>query len=112
LERVVLTAAEDKSALAARLFECATVNGARSIDAPGGALEDGRPADFFTVDLHVPSIAGCSADDLLPAIVFSLSRTAIKDVVVGGKRIVEDGKHKDQEDIVGRFAALQKKLWG
>ena len=35
-----------------------------------------RPADFFTVDLDDPSIAGSSPDDLLANIVFSLSRTA------------------------------------
>ena len=113
-ERAVLTSAEDKgrSALAARLFECATINGAESINSPGGNLEPGRAADFFTVDLDDPSIAGASSDDLLSAIVFSLSKTAIRDVVVGGKRIVEDGRHAQQEDIVARFKALQKKLWG
>lgn len=112
-ERVVLALAEDKgqSSLAARLFDCATINGAESINAPGGNLEPGRPADFFTVDLDDPSIAGASPDDLLSAIVFSLSRTAIRDVVVAGKRIVEDGRHAQQEDIVERFMALQKKLW-
>jgi formimidoylglutamate deiminase len=99
------------SGLAARLFDCATLNGAASLGAPGGALDRGRPADFFTVDLNDPSIAGASEDDLLPSIVFSLSRTAIKDVVVGGKRIVEDGRHAQQEEIVERFKALQKKLW-
>ncbi len=113
LERAVLVSADDEgqSALAARLFDCATVNGAASINAPGGTLDEGRPADFFTVDLNDPSIAGASSDDLLSAIVFSLSRTAIRDVVVGGKRIVEDGRHAQQEDIVERFKALQKKLW-
>ena len=112
-ERAVLASAEDKgrSALAARLFDCATINGAESINAPGGSLVPGRPADFFTVDLDDPSIAGASSDDLLSAIVFSLSKTAIRDVVVGGKRIVEDGRHEQQEDIVERFKALQKKLW-
>ena len=115
MERVVLASGggrRDSSALAARLFDCATVNGAQSIGAPGGTLEPGRPADFFTVDLNDPSIAGASSDDLLSAIVFSLSRTAIRDVVVGGKRIVEDGRHAQQEEIVERFKALQKKLWG
>ncbi|HEV7743963.1 MAG TPA: formimidoylglutamate deiminase [Pyrinomonadaceae bacterium] len=113
LERVTLATPEDEghSALAARLFDCATINGAASINYPGGALEIGRPADFFTVDLNDPSIAGASSDDLLSAIVFSLSRTAIRDVVVGGKRIVEDGRHAQQEDIVEKFKALQKKLW-
>jgi formimidoylglutamate deiminase len=99
------------SALAARLFDCATSNGAESIGAPGGNLEAGRAADFFTVDLNDPSIAGSGADDLLTNIVFSLSRTAIRDVVVGGRQIVEDGRHARQEEIVERFSELQKKLW-
>jgi formimidoylglutamate deiminase len=102
----------EASALAVRLFNCATVSGAESINAPGGSLEPGRVADFFTVDLNDPSIAGSSSDDLLSNIVFSLSKTAVRDVVVGGKRIVEDGRHTKQEEIVERFTALQKKLWG
>lgn len=113
MERAVLASVHDegRSAIAARLFQCATVNGAASINASSGHLEVGHQADFFTVDLNDPSIAGASSDDLLSAIVFSLSRTAIKDVVVGGKRIVENGRHADQEVIVDRFRKLQKKLW-
>lgn len=118
LERAVLdqggspTDSDSNSALAGRLFECATVMGAASINSPGGSLTAGRPADFFTVDLNDPSIAGASADTLLSNIVFSLSRTAVKDVVVGGKRIVEDGRHAQQDEIVGKFQTLQKRLWG
>jgi formimidoylglutamate deiminase len=113
MERMTLASVGDEghSALAARLFKCATIDGAQSIDGPRGALEAGRAADFFTVDLNDPSIAGASSDDLLSTIVFSLSRTAIKDVVVSGKRIVEDGRHAQQEEIVERFKALQKRLW-
>ncbi len=114
LERMALASANDEghSALAARLLNCATIDGAESIGAPGGNLDPGSPADFFTVDLNDASIAGASSDDLLSAVVFSLSRTAIKDVVVGGKRIIEDGRHIQQEEIVQRFKALQKRLWG
>ncbi len=75
------------SALAKKLFECATVNGARAIGFNGGKLEPGAPADFFTVDLNDLSIAGSSPEHLLTNIVFSLSRTAIRDVVVNGKRL-------------------------
>lgn len=103
--RNVLAPGDDneESALARRLFACATKSGAKSIGFEGGSLEPGAPADFFTVDLDDPSIAGSSPDNLLANIVFSLSRTAIKDVVVGGKRLVEDGRHKDQEDVVTAF---------
>lgn len=99
------------SALAARLFECATINGAAAINAASGSLAPGQPADFFTVALDDPSIAGASPDDLLANIVFSLSRTAIRDVVVGGRQIVAEGRHAEQEEIVARFQLLQKKLW-
>jgi formimidoylglutamate deiminase len=103
------------AALAARLFECATTNGAASISSPtgsnGDALEVGGLADFFTVALDDLSIAGAGTDDLLPAIVFSLARTAVRDTVVGGRRIVEDGQHHAQDEIIERFTGLQRKLW-
>lgn len=106
------------AALAARLFVCATTDGAASIGAPGStgdgsnaALEVGSFADFFTVGLDDLSIAGAGTDDLLPAIVFSLARTAVRDVVVGGRRIVEDGQHRAQDEIIARFTDLQRRLW-
>jgi formimidoylglutamate deiminase len=100
------------SALAGYLFGCATINGARSIGAPGGQLDAGQAADFFTVDLDDPSIAGASPADLLASIVFASSRAAVREVVVAGKPIVAEGRHRDQEDVVERFNELQKKLWG
>jgi len=103
--RNVLAPQDDDSsaALARRLFDCATINGAASIGFGGGKLKPGAPADFFTVDLNDPSIAGASPDDLLANIVFSLSRTAVRDVIVAGQRIVEDGQHRQQTDIVEAF---------
>ncbi len=53
LERAVLQARH--------LFDCATEVGARSLAAPGGSLEVGRPADFFTIALDDPSMAGGTA---------------------------------------------------
>jgi formimidoylglutamate deiminase len=96
---------------AAGLFDCATINGARSIDAPGGTLQSGKVADFFTVALDDPSIAGASTKDLLASILFSLSRAAVREVVVSGKPIVSEGQHLVQEEIVERFSDLQKRLW-
>lgn len=113
MERIVLVEQEQSghSALASKLFDCATINAAQSIGSPAGSLQPGLAADFFTVDLNDPSIAVASLDDLLSSIVFSLARTAIKDVVIGGRVVVEDGRHANQDDIVERFRRLQKKLW-
>jgi formimidoylglutamate deiminase len=112
-ERAVLAPdSDDKSALASRLFDSATISGAESLGAPGGKLASDELADFFTIDLDDPSIGGATSEDLLTAVVFSLLRTAIKDVFVGGKQIVFDGRHAAQEEIVKKFADLQQKLWG
>lgn len=113
LERAVLSPEGDEglSSLAARLFDCATVSGAQSIGAPTGALEPRRPADFFTIALDDLSLAGASDEALLACVVFSLSRAAVRDVCIGGKLIIEDGKHKMEHEIVEKFAALQRRLW-
>ena len=93
------------------LFHAATVTGARSLGATGGALEVGRPADFFTVNLYDPSIAGADPESLLANIVFSLERRAIREVWVGARQRVVNGRHPNQNINVGRFAELQRRLW-
>ena len=113
-QRNVLAPADDtsESALADRLLQCATVNGARSLGFDGGRIEVGAPADFFSVDLRDPTIAGALVSDLLSSVVFSASRAAVKDVIVGGKQIVHDGRHVAQDEVITAFSALQKRLWG
>jgi formimidoylglutamate deiminase len=97
--------------LALRLFNCTTVNGARSLGFIGGTLSAETSADFFTVDLTDPSIAGAGKDDLLATIVFSTGRAAVRDVCVDGKIIVRDGRHVAHDEIVRTFAELQTRLW-
>jgi formimidoylglutamate deiminase len=89
----------------AGLFRSATVTGAESVGVPADA------ADFFTVDLNDPSIAGATPDALLSNIVFSAGRAAIREVFVGGRPVIEEGRHPLQEEIVEQFAAVQAKLW-
>jgi formimidoylglutamate deiminase len=98
-------------ALASRLFDCATVHGARALDLPSEGLTPGSFADFFTVDLNDVSIAGHSAEDLLPIIVFTLNRSAIRDVVVNGRLILRDQKHLLQDEIISRFKETHQRVW-
>jgi formimidoylglutamate deiminase len=96
---------------AAALLHAATVTGARSLGATGGALEVGRPADFFTVNVYEPAIAGADAESLLANIVFSLERRAIREVWIGARQRIVSGRHPDQGAIVGRFVDLQRRFW-
>jgi formimidoylglutamate deiminase len=111
LERVVLAPDSSKEALARRLFASATEMGAESLAGPVGSLEVGRAADFFTVDLDDPSVAG-AGDSLLNHVVFSLERAAVREVAVGGEFVIRDGRHAFEEEIIRQFAAVQRNVWG
>jgi formimidoylglutamate deiminase len=94
------------------LLHAATFTGARSLGATTGALEVGRPADFFTVNLYDPALAGADAESLLANIIFSGERRAVRDVWIGARQRLAGGRHVNQGPIVGRFVDLQKRLWG
>jgi formimidoylglutamate deiminase len=96
MERALLRAAD--------LFQCATAAGSKSLTGP-------KTTDFITIDLDDPSIAGADRNSLMTHIVFALPRSAIRDVYVAGKPVIQDGLHRDQEEIVRRFTALQRRLW-
>lgn len=103
LERAVLDAKQ--------LFSSATEAGAASLFLKGGKIEAGQAADFFTVALDDVSLAGSDAPSLLANVVFSAGRSAVRDVVVGGKYVIRDGRHARGEEIIQEFARLQKELW-
>ena len=72
----------------------------------------GSLADAFTVNLDDLSIAGHSREDLLSILVFSLARSAIQDVMVNGKRIVQDQVHPLHDEIVARYQEVHRRVWG
>jgi formimidoylglutamate deiminase len=111
LERAVLAPAPGQDQLARLLFASATEIGAAALKAPGGVLEAGRTADFFTVDLNDLSIAGAGPESLLNAIVFSLERTAVREVFVHGESVIEDGHHVLHDAVLSEFDAVQRRLW-
>jgi formimidoylglutamate deiminase len=110
LERVVL-ASKGGHDLTQRLFAMTTKEGARSLCLPVGELAIGQPADFASIDLDDPSVAGGEPDALLTQLLFSAERSAVREVFVQGKAIIQEGRHGDQTDIVDRFVKLQKRLW-
>jgi len=97
--------------LAARLLGMATVDGARSLGLPTGRLEPGAPADFFTVDMHHPSLTGAAPASLLSAIVFGADKAAVREVAVAGRVVVRDGRHPLAEESGRTFHALARRLY-
>ena len=101
---------------AADLLVAGTSEGAASIGWPeAGRLEVGALADFVTVSLDSPRLAavtslgrdsvdGRSANEteaLEAAVVFAASGADVRNVVVGGRTVVEDGRHATISDVPG-----------
>ncbi len=86
----------------AALLDCASAAGARALRGPPDA------ADYFTVDLNHPSIAGVTPEHLLSAIVFGLNPAAVRDVIVDGQFIVRDGFHPLYEQILRDYLRVPR----
>jgi formimidoylglutamate deiminase len=107
--RVVLDRIDGED-ISTRLFRYATLGGAHSLGLDTGTLAPNRPADFFTIDLNDVSIAGSSIEELLPSIVFSLERTAIRDLIVHGRTILTNGQHLQSPEITRRYTVVANRL--
>jgi formimidoylglutamate deiminase len=92
------------------LLGAATRNGYAALGLAGGGLAAGEPADFFTVDVSDLSILGTEPESLAAQAVFALSKSAIRDVAVGGRMILVDGDHREREEICARYRQVQRRF--
>jgi formimidoylglutamate deiminase len=110
-QRAVLDQIEDRP-IAERLFDCATIRGAQALGIESGSLRPAQYGDMVSIDLEDISVAGHNPDTLLPLLVFGANRTAIRDVVVNGKIILQDRHHPLQEEIVSKYQQVYRRVWG
>jgi formiminoglutamate deiminase len=79
---------------AADLLRAATADGAAALGWPdAGRLEPGALADWVTVGLDSVRLAGARPETLLESVLFAATAADVRDVVVGGRRVVRDGRH-------------------
>ena len=80
------------------LLAAASVDGYRSLGwTEGGTIADGQRADFVLVRTDTVTTAGSRAGQIL----YSATRADVDRVVVGGRTVVEDGRH-----VLGDVAAM------
>jgi len=94
------------------LLDAAWSGGARACGRPVGALEPGARADVVVLDPHHPALVGRHGDELVDSWIFSGEDTPVRHVVVGGRRVVEDGRHRAQEDVLEAYRRVAAKLGG
>jgi 5-methylthioadenosine/S-adenosylhomocysteine deaminase len=75
---------------AKQVYDMGTKTGAELLRLPVGELKEGLKADFVSVDVDDLSLT--PKTELFANVVYSMQPNAIKDVVVNGKTIVENGR--------------------
>lgn len=99
------------TAISARqAFEMATLRGAEALRIEAGALEPGRLADFILIDLDGPHATPLF--DAVHHLVFAAGRADVRDVFVGGRRVVENRRlaNVDLDAVRHEVAALAPRV--
>jgi formimidoylglutamate deiminase len=75
-----------------------------------GTLESGRMADAVVLDAEAPQLVGAHDGDIVDRWLFSGNRNLVDQVFVGGKRVVDGGRHHDRQAIATRYRSAMEAL--
>ncbi|MBC7454911.1 MAG: formimidoylglutamate deiminase [Massilia sp.] len=92
------------------LWQGALQGGAQASGRPVGALAAGLRADLLVLDAGHPNLDGVAPADVLGMFIFSGNDNLVRDVLVGGRWVVQDGRHIDQHAIGARFTQALAQL--
>jgi formimidoylglutamate deiminase len=92
------------------LYRQALLGGATALGRPIGALEIGRRADLVVLDDTLPCLAGKSGERLLDAVVFAGNENPVRDVMIGGRWVVQERRHGAEEAIKQNFLQVLSEL--
>lgn len=81
------------------LLDALTVHGMAALGWDAGRLQTGMLADFITVGLDSPRLAGARPREAIEHLVYCATSSDVTDVVVGGQAIVVHGRHVRVGDV-------------
>ena len=101
---------ETTTSVGRHLLNSAWLGGARALARKVGRLSPGLRADFICLDDQHPRLVERKGDQVLDSWIFSGNELMVSDVVVGGKQVVEQGRHQHEDLIRNRFSETLKQL--
>ncbi|MBD8532888.1 MULTISPECIES: formimidoylglutamate deiminase [unclassified Massilia] len=96
--------------VALNLWQDALGGGAQAAGRPVGALAAGRRADLLVLDATHPNLDGVRDTDVLGRLVFCGNDNLVRDVLAGGRWVVQGGRHMAQEAIGRRYRQAIQEL--
>jgi len=92
-----LTVRAESPAVGTTLWAEAAAGGAQALGRRMGALAPGLRADIVVLDATHPDLASRTGDAITNALVFSGATNLVRDVMVGGRWVVQDARHPGAE---------------
>lgn len=93
-----------------RLWARAAAGGAAALGINGGEIEVGKRADLIVLDGDAPALAGPRYGQVADAFVFRGAPIGITHVMRAGDWLISEGRHKREDEIMGRFRATLERL--
>lgn len=91
------------------LLEAVLAGGAQACGG-GGALAVGQPADIAVLDADHPLLAARDGDAVLDSWIFAGNTALVRHVAVGGRVVVRDRHHREQDAAARNFTATLHRL--
>jgi formimidoylglutamate deiminase len=91
------------SHIGAAIYRGALAGGARSSGRDIGRIAVGARADLLVLDANSPTLFAKTDDTMIDAMIFAGNANPIRDVMVGGRFVVEEGHHADEVEILAGF---------
>ena len=88
----------------------AAAGGGQALGRNMGAIEAGMRADLVVLEDAHPDLAARTADAIANALVFSGGENFVRDVMVGGKWVVKEGRHAQQDVAAHRYRRVLGEL--
>lgn len=90
-----------------KIFDFATLNGARALGTGAGSIEVGKPADIVLLEKG-PNL--CPGNDLMADLVYSAGPQNVRDVIIGGRIVMRDREilTLDENEVLEKAAGLAK----
>ncbi|HVJ41925.1 MAG TPA: formimidoylglutamate deiminase [Dongiaceae bacterium] len=95
-----------RSNIGAYLYDACVAGGGQALGQPAGAIKAGQRADLVVLNGAHPLMAHMKGDDILSRWLFGGTDHLVKDVMVGGDWVVQDGRHAGEIEAGRRFAEV------
>lgn len=92
------------------LWQTALRGGAQAAGRKVGALAEGMRADLLVLDGSHPNLDGVADEEVLGRFLFCGNDNLVRDVLCGGRWVVQGGRHVAQDTVAQRYRAAINEL--